>query len=118
RRIEVQENRETSAMTRYRLQGPALLALAIVALSGCTSRAELPVEAGYGANPELPAAQTEKIPTVNIAPAVGWPEGAAPIATDGTAVTAFASGLDHPRWLYVLPNGDVLVAESNKPAAE
>jgi glucose/arabinose dehydrogenase len=55
------------------------------------------------------------IPTVNIAPAKGWPAGATPVAADGLKVAAFASGLDHPRWLYVLPNGDVLVAETNRP---
>jgi hypothetical protein len=55
------------------------------------------------------------IPTVNIAPAKGWPEGARPTAPSGLEVKAFATGLDHPRWLYVLPNGDVLVAESNAP---
>jgi len=55
------------------------------------------------------------VPTVNIAPALGWPRGRAPLATAGTRVAAFAEGLDHPRWLFVLPNGDVLVAESNAP---
>src|SRR5690606_28837157 len=50
------------------------------------------------------------------APAVGWPEGRTPVAAQGLAVNAFATGLDHPRWLYELPNGDVLVAESNAPA--
>ncbi|MCL6713603.1 sorbosone dehydrogenase family protein [Pseudomonas sp. R2.Fl] len=68
-----------------------------------------------GPRPELPAPQQRWIPTVNIAPAVGWPEGAAPIAAEGLAVQAFARNLDHPRWLYVLPNGDVLVAETNAP---
>jgi glucose/arabinose dehydrogenase len=52
---------------------------------------------------------------VNIAPAVGWADGAKPTAAAGTQVAAFAEGLDHPRWLYVLPNGDVLVAETNAP---
>jgi glucose/arabinose dehydrogenase len=55
------------------------------------------------------------IPTVNIAPAKGWPEGGKPIAARGLSVDALATGLDHPRWLYVLPNGDVLVAETNAP---
>jgi glucose/arabinose dehydrogenase len=52
---------------------------------------------------------------VNIAPAIGWPAGAKPTAAAGTQVAAFAENLDHPRWLYVLPNGDVLVAETNAP---
>lgn len=71
---------------------------------------------GYGQNPSLPAPESSLIPTVNIAPAVGWSNGAKPLAAQGLAVNTFASGLDHPRWLYVLPNGDVLVAETNAPA--
>ena len=63
----------------------------------------------------LPAPNKQTIPTVNIAPAVGWPAGSMPTAAAGLRVQAFASGLDHPRWLYVLPNGDVLVAETNAP---
>ena len=70
---------------------------------------------GFGANPELPAQQQSLIPTVNIAPAIGWQPGEKPNAASGLAVSAFASDLDHPRWLYVLPNGDVLVAETNAP---
>ena len=57
----------------------------------------------------------DRIPTVNIAEAVGWPQGAKPTPAQGLQVGAFAEGLDHPRWLYVLPNGDVLVAETNAP---
>jgi glucose/arabinose dehydrogenase len=71
---------------------------------------------GYGTAPVLPAPNDTLVPTVNIAPAVRWPEGETPIAAEGFAVNAFATGLDHPRWLHVLPNGDVLVAESNAPA--
>lgn len=52
---------------------------------------------------------------INVATAKGWAQGATPTAADGMSVAAFASGLDHPRWLYVLPNGDVLVAETNGP---
>ena len=68
-----------------------------------------------GPSPALPPPRTALIPTVLIAPAKGWPEGAAPTAAPGLKVTRFADGLDHPRWLYVLPNGDVLVAETNRP---
>ncbi|MEP6633112.1 MAG: sorbosone dehydrogenase family protein [Luteimonas sp.] len=69
-----------------------------------------------GEHPELPAPEKKKlIPTVDIAPAVGWPANAKPIAASGFAVNAFANGLDHPRVVYVLPNGDVLVAETNAP---
>jgi glucose/arabinose dehydrogenase len=69
----------------------------------------------YGAAPTLPAPQSSLLPTVNIASAKGWPSGAKPTAANGMAVNAFATGLDHPRTVYVLPNGDVLVAESNAP---
>jgi glucose/arabinose dehydrogenase len=93
-----------------------LLSTLTVALSACAEVATLPVSAGTGPTPTLPAPNTGLIPTVNIAPAVGWPAGAMPQAASGTRVVAFASGLDHPRWIHVLPNGDVLVAESNAPA--
>jgi glucose/arabinose dehydrogenase len=71
--------------------------------------------AGVGAQPALPQPNPSLIPTLNIAPAVGWPHGGTPVAAPGTTVVAFADGLEHPRWLYVLPNGDVLVAETNAP---
>jgi glucose/arabinose dehydrogenase len=77
--------------------------------------ATLPVAAGTGPQPSLPPPLKSVIPTVNIAPAEGWARNGAPTAATGTRVAAFASGLDHPRWLHVLPNGDVLVAESNAP---
>jgi glucose/arabinose dehydrogenase len=84
-------------------------------LSGCGDSANLPSEASSGPNPTLPAPNKSLIPTINIATAKGWPANATPKAAQGLAVAAFASGLDHPRWLLVLPNGDVLVAESNAP---
>src|SRR6516165_64878 len=70
----------------------------------------------YGPTPALPAPQQSRVPTVNVARAVGWPSGGKPKAADGMALTAFATGLDHPRTVYVLPTGDVLVAESDAPA--
>ena len=79
-------------------------------------RATVSVAEGYGARPVLPTANPCLIPTVNIAPAVGWPDGTTPIAADDFSVNEFAGGFDHSRWLHVLPNGDVLVAESNAPA--
>jgi len=95
----------------------ALLATFVLgAVAGCGNHlAQLPVEAQMGPDPELPPPEPERIPTVNIAPARGWPAGGAPTSVGGTTVTAFARGLDHPRWLTVLPNGDVLVAETNAP---
>jgi glucose/arabinose dehydrogenase len=94
------------------------LALVIVlagGLAACGETARLQVSDGTGPSPKLPEPNKTLIPTVNIAPAIGWPNGAKPIAATGTQVAAFAEGLDHPRWLYVLPNGDVLVAETNAP---
>ena len=92
--------------------------IGLISLTGLVScsitNSTLPVSAGFGANPSLPAPQQSTVPTVNIAPAVGWKAGETPTAKAGMKVQAFASGLDHPRWLYRLPNGDVLVAESNK----
>ena len=75
----------------------------------------MPVLAGFGPRPTLPPPAQTLIPTVNIAPAKGWATGVMPQGAPGTRVNAFASDLDHPRWLYVLPNGDVLVAETNAP---
>jgi glucose/arabinose dehydrogenase len=90
-------------------------AAATLALGGCGAPAQLPVSAGTGPTPTLPAPNGSLIPTVNVAEAQGWPAGAHPTAAEGTAVNALAEGLQHPRWLYVLPNGDVLVAETNAP---
>lgn len=95
------------------------LPLCVVLLSGallaCGSTAELPVEAGMGPDPALPEPSPPLFPTVNIAPAVSWPKDRTPDGPPDMEVLAFAAGLDHPRWLYVLPNGDVLVAETNAP---
>lgn len=93
----------------------ALLGLWVVTLVGCGETATLPVTAGIGPHPTLPPPHPTLIPTVNIAPAKGWPAGAKPTAAAGLSVGAYANGLEHPRWLYVLPNGDVLVAETNAP---
>ena len=101
---------------RWALPVRSALALAVVAaLVACGDTAKLPDTAGMGATPTLPKPQSSLIPTVKIAPAKGWPAGMMPTAMPGLTVTALATGLDHPRWLYTLPNGDVLVAESNAP---
>jgi len=91
----------------------------VIALSGglaaCGETSRLQVSDGTGPSPRLPEPNKTLVPTVNIAPAIGWPQGVKPVAATGTQVAAFAEDLDHPRWLYVLPNGDVLVAETNAP---
>ncbi len=85
----------------------------VTLLIACGESATLSVAAGQGTDPVLPAPNQTLIPTVNIAPATGWDDGSLPQAAVGLQVNSFAEDLDHPRWLHVLPNGDVLVAESN-----
>jgi len=77
-----------------------------------------PTSKEFGPNPDLSSPSGGIIPTINIAPAKGWSPGDKPIVEKGFSIAAYATDLDHPRWLYVLPNGDVLVAESNAPAKD
>ncbi|MCW2311629.1 PQQ-dependent sugar dehydrogenase [Rhodoferax antarcticus] len=98
-------------LPRFNRSAGVLVAVLVV----CSQTPVYSADVGFGAQPTLPAPEHALIPTVNIAPAMGWPAGTAPAPAPGTRVAAFASGLDHPRWLYVLPNGDVLVAETNAP---
>jgi glucose/arabinose dehydrogenase len=95
------------------LRGLPALVL-VIALCACES-ARLPFEAGVGPSPKLPPPTRSLVPTVDIATAKGWPTGTQPTAAEGLQVTAFATGLSHPRWVHVLPNGDVLVAETAAP---
>ncbi|HYJ83387.1 MAG TPA: sorbosone dehydrogenase family protein [Allosphingosinicella sp.] len=96
------------------LAGAAIILLALVLVVAGREQATLPVSAGMGPAPALPEPAKGLLPTVNVAEATGW-RGAAPTPAPGLRVVAFAAGLDHPRWLHVLPNGDVLVAETNAP---
>lgn len=98
-----------------RLTALAICVLLGATMWGCAETATLSVGQGTGPRPELPPPNKTLLPTVNIAPAIGWPKGATPQAAAALRVVAFARGLDHPRWLLVLPNGDVLVAESDAP---
>lgn len=93
----------------------ALAGAVAFGLIGCGERARLPASAGYGPKPALPEPVKTLVPTIDIAPAVGWKAGEAPTPAQGLKVAAFARGLDHPRWLFELPNGDVLVAETGAP---
>ena len=95
-------------------KGMALLAATLL-LAACGETANLSVAEGTGPSPKLPAPTKTLLPSINIADATGLPEGAAPTPAQGLRVQSFAAGLDHPRWLYVLPNGDVLVAETAAP---
>lgn len=93
----------------------ALIVGATFALTACSNASSFSEINSYGPDPQLPAPDTSLIPTVNVVEAIGWSDGGRPTPASGTTVTAFARGLDHPRWLHVLPNGDVLVAETNAP---
>ncbi len=93
---------------------PASLAVAFF-LAACAESSRLPEGADTGPQPTIAAPVETVIPTVKVAPAKSWPEGAKPVAAPGWKVEALATGLQHPRWLHVLPNGDVLVAETNAP---
>ena len=101
------------------MRTPMLFRFAVPAvgifLCACATQSNLTSDAGSGTAPLLPAPDTPLVPTVHVATAKGWPADAAPTPADGLAVRAFATGLDHPRWLCVLPNGDVLVAETDAP---
>jgi glucose/arabinose dehydrogenase len=102
-------------MSRTRSYLSAFALSSTVALIACANASTFSEVNGFGPTPQLPEPDTSLIPTINVVDAIGWPDGALPTPTAGAAVTPFAKGLDHPRWLHVLPNGDVLVAETNAP---
>ena len=93
----------------------SLAIVAAFAVAACGGAARLPVAAGTGFRPVLPAPEEALIPVVNVVKAKRWTGDATPLAADGLTVHAFARSLEHPRWIYVLPNGDVLVSETNAP---
>ncbi|MDA7415990.1 sorbosone dehydrogenase family protein [Xenophilus arseniciresistens] len=101
---------------RHRAGACASAGVLVALLAACGDTAQLPEAAGIGPSPTLPAPNKTLFPTVHVATATGWPQDQMPTPAAGTRVTAFAKDLAHPRWVYVLPNGDVLVAESDKPA--
>lgn len=100
-------------MSRALTGAGSLLALLLAAACGKT--AQLTVAEGMGTSPRLPPPNTSLIPTIHVVTAKGWRANDAPVAAVGLVARRFAEGLDHPRWLYALPNGDVLVAETNAP---
>ena len=96
----------------------AILIFAVVAfwiVARQSGKAKLPVEAVMGTKPDITDPAKPLVPTINVAKVVGWKGDAMPVAAAGLKVNAFATGLDHPRWLLALPNGDVLVAEAQAP---
>jgi len=96
------------------LRATTLALLSALQLSGC-EKGEPESKASYGPHPVLPAPDKSLLPTANFSTAIPWPAGAKPVAPQGFEVARYAAGLDHPRWIYTLPNGDVLVAESATP---
>ncbi|MDB5430497.1 MAG: sorbosone dehydrogenase [Caulobacter sp.] len=94
---------------------PALALLVVLLLAACTPKPG-PSSATYGAAVPLAAPHSQAIPTINTAKPLGWPAGVTPKAPPGFQVVAFARGLDHPRQLLALPDGDVLAALSSSEA--
>ena len=98
--------------------GLAVVIVILVAAGWWVTRgdpAEYTVLEVSGTDPQLAKPDAQTIPTVQVAEPIGWPDGAAPDAAEGLAVTRFAEGLEHPRVIYAMPGGDILVAESNAP---
>jgi glucose/arabinose dehydrogenase len=104
-----------SSRTARGIAGAVLVVAVLAGIASCGASARLPVSAGVGPNPVFPPEERSLIPTVNVVDAKGWAAGQKPLAGEGATVAAFAQGLAHPRWLHLLPNGDVLVAETNAP---
>ncbi len=94
-----------------------VIALALVVV-GCSEKATYLPSQQSGANPSMPQAQNFLVPPMQVPDGVGWQAGEKPSVTSGLKIEAIASDLLHPRQLYTLPNGDVLVVESNGPGAE
>jgi glucose/arabinose dehydrogenase len=88
----------------------------LLALAACGHHPASP-STQYGASPPLPSPQQYVLPPTRIAPAIGWGTTGVPTVAAGLEVRAFATGFEHPRQVYVLPNGDVLVVETNGPPA-
>jgi glucose/arabinose dehydrogenase len=104
-------------MNRAVLSSTLALAL-LAALSGCDEKASLEPAQQSGNAPPMPKAQDFLLPPMQVPKGVGWAQGQSPKVAPGLKIEKIASGLMHPRQVYVLPNGDVLVAESNGPGAE
>jgi glucose/arabinose dehydrogenase len=100
---------------RVNLISLSTIVVAATLAAACGVPARIPVSEETGPKPEIPPPKTSLVPVMKVFKAEGWPGDEAPAAGDGLTVRAFARGLIHPRWLYVLPNGDVLVAETNAP---
>jgi glucose/arabinose dehydrogenase len=107
-------------MTIKRFQSVAVVthAALLFMLSACGDRAALDPNVQMGQEPQLPNAQNFLVPPMQVPKGVGWQGDAHPVVAAGLRIEKIASGLMHPRQLLTLPNGDVLVVESNGPGTE
>ncbi|MFM0467849.1 PQQ-dependent sugar dehydrogenase [Paraburkholderia strydomiana] len=96
----------------------ALVVAMSALMSGCNEHAQYDASHQAGANPPMPEARNFFAPPMQVPKYVGWQNGATPKVADGLKIEKIASGLEHPRQVYTLPNGDILVAESNSPNEE
>lgn len=104
-------------MNKLLLSVPVVLGLSL-ALAGCDEKATLTLDQQTGPDPVLPKARNYLIPPLQVPDGVGWKSGAVPEVAPGLKIEKIADGLMHPRTVYTLPNGDILVAESNSPGEE
>jgi glucose/arabinose dehydrogenase len=109
--------RTTPDLSRRRLTGLAECLTLALGLAGCNETAPDP-KTQIGVKPDLPAQEQYLMPPMHVASVVGWKQGEKPTVADGLQITALATGLQHPRSLYVLPSGDILVVESKAPGTE
>jgi glucose/arabinose dehydrogenase len=93
----------------------ALACATALTLAACSEEPPFDVASQIGPNPNLPPLQQYLFPPMHVAPVVGWKDGEKPIVPDGLKIEALATGLQHPRSVDVLPNGDVLVVQSRQP---
>jgi glucose/arabinose dehydrogenase len=100
-------------MKKHALRGGSAIA-ALLILAACDDKVASPSQQ-YGAHPVLPAAHQYIMPPMRVPTAIGWTAGETPAVATGLKVQAFATGFEHPRTVYTLPNGDILVVESNGP---
>ncbi|CAN5885675.1 sorbosone dehydrogenase family protein [soil metagenome] len=95
-----------------------MVVLVSMAVSGCGEKAVVAPQQQMGSEPVLPAAKNFLVPPMQVPDGVGWQGDAHPSVASGLKIEKIARGLQHPRQLMTLPNGDVLVVESNSPGTE
>jgi glucose/arabinose dehydrogenase len=96
---------------------PMVALISCVAVAACSSKGGAPARQ-YGPDPYLPEPRQYLLPPMSVPKAIGWKANEVPKVSAGLKVEALATGLEHPRTLYTLPNGDILVVESNSPGTQ